>query len=64
MTYYATRHEAFTREIVEALGEHAQSFDVDAIADEVIDRDEAGRWFCVCEPDEFWQCVSEHDTTA
>ncbi|MGY0887130.1 hypothetical protein ACW675_07245 [Corynebacterium aurimucosum] len=37
MTLYSRRDEAILREIIEPLGETANEFDIDAIADEMID---------------------------
>ena len=36
MRTYTTRDEAIHREIIEPLGEHAEDFDIDGIADEII----------------------------
>ncbi|MDK6814520.1 hypothetical protein QP363_11020 [Corynebacterium sp. UMB6689] len=37
MTIYSRLDEAILREIIEPLGEYANEFDIDAIADEMID---------------------------
>ena len=63
MTSYATRDEAITREIVEALGADAADYDIDAIADEVLDTEGEGtayRYIMAGDVDEFWAAVERH----
>lgn len=62
-TYYTDRDNAIQREIIEALGENADDFDIEAIADDVLASDEHGYW-CTVDPDEFWHVVQQHDKTA
>lgn len=60
---YSTRNEAIQREIIDALGEFADDFDVDAIATEVIDSRMAGanpEFFCTVDGSEFWTIVEKH----
>lgn len=59
MTRYATRDEAILREIVEPLGEHAETHDVQAIADEVLGTYEQG-YALIVDVDEFWGIVAQH----
>lgn len=66
MTSYTTRDEAIQREIVAAIEANgtdvavADEFDVDAIADEVLDTDGQGRWYVAVDDDEFWRAVERH----
>ena len=61
-TTYTTRDEAIEREIIapiEASGESKTDYDIDGIADAVLDATDRGEWFCV-EVDEFWTAVQDH----
>lgn len=61
---FTTRDEAIQREIVdpiEASGEVADAratYDIEAIADEVLDDHEAG-YQCTVDADEFWRIVAK-----
>lgn len=66
-TTYTTRNEAVLREIIEPLGEYAEEYDADAIADEVLFwhdeiREDGSTWLPGCgfrlNPDvDFWGTV-------
>ena len=57
---YTTRNEAIEREIVEALGEYADGFDIEAIAERVIEsRGDCTGFYCTVTSDEFWAIVPE-----
>ena len=61
---YATRQEAIDREITDSIDAgdaHSEDYDLDAIADEVIDRDEDGRYYVKADFDAFWAAVAKHD---
>ncbi|KAA8829325.1 hypothetical protein [Bifidobacterium tissieri] len=65
MRAYATRNDAVFWEIVTPLGEWASSFDIEAIADQVIDSfDDGGlpRYRCTVSADDFWAIVSDYET--
>lgn len=72
MTRYTTRDEAIYHEITAPLGDDVTDFDVDAIADELIefrvDHDDQGRelldtaGYEVREDVEFWAVVERHET--
>ena len=65
MCFYTTRKETIEREIVVALGEYADDYDIDAIADVVI---ESGpipgcgthAYYVSVAPEDFWEVVEEH----
>ena len=59
MSTYTTRTEAIQREIIDPINSgdaNATEFNIDAIADEVIDC-ENGAYYCTVDPDEFWEVV-------
>lgn len=58
------RSEGINHSHGRALGEHAGDFDVEGIADAIIDTDERGRFFCKADPVEFWEVAQRFDTTA
>lgn len=67
MTAYSTRNEAIEREIIAAIeaGDATRSeFDIDAIADEVIDQviTETGQvtYQVTADTDDFWAAVERH----
>lgn len=64
--YYESRTEIINHEIIPALGDAAQDFDVEAIADEVTiyDFDHAPARVTMIEGDEFWEIVKKYDTAA
>lgn len=59
MNTYATRDEAVTREIIEPLGEYANGYDTDAIAEEVIVTTGEGTElrYRINEDVDFWEVV-------
>jgi len=59
---FATRDEAIERVVVASLGDHADDYDVDAIAAEVLGDYEDGYAQTVT-TDEFWQIAAKHDTS-
>ena len=71
MNAYATEDEAIEREIVPALGEYVGDFDIEAIADRVLEFDDAydesenayrlskQGFRLAVEGDEFWAIVEE-----
>lgn len=60
---YATRQDAIELEIMPALGDFADDFDIDAIADEALDSDSSGYWIRVS-PEEFYKIASKYDREA
>ena len=59
-TTYTTRNEAVEREIVEALGEYAADYDIDAIAERTIaSRGDCSGFYCTVTPEEFWTIAAE-----
>lgn len=70
MTMYSRRDEAIQREIIEPLGEAANEFDIDAIADEMIDwRDDYNAkgeinvnrsGFHIKEGADLWEIIERH----
>ena len=54
---YATRAEAILREIIEPLGEHAATHDVEAIASQTL---HPFTYEPVLTPEEFWTVVAEN----
>ncbi|MGO1385752.1 MAG: hypothetical protein ACTHU1_13330 [Arachnia sp.] len=59
MRRYSTRAEAIEREILAALGEHADVHDVEAIASEVLGDYEHG-FACMVDAPTFWGVVEHH----
>lgn len=41
MTIYTTKQDAIEREIIESLGDYGNDYDIDAIADELLEFDDA-----------------------
>ncbi|WP_106848260.1 hypothetical protein [Blastococcus sp. Marseille-P5729] len=62
-TTYVTRTVAIQRAIIEPLTGRVADYDIEAIADRIIEHTEHG-YVCPVEPDEFWQIASEHDLSA
>ncbi|MGC3907790.1 hypothetical protein ACPV6D_05365 [Corynebacterium propinquum] len=62
MTTYTTHDEAVQREIIEPLGEFADEYDIDAIADEVIVEVGEGvdYGFTIDEGADFWAIVEKY----
>lgn len=60
---YSTRTEAIEMEILPALGDFADDFDIEAIADEVLDSDKDGYWMNV-NIHEFYEIAAKHDKNA
>lgn len=60
---YTTRDEAIETEIIAPLAGHEDSYDTDAIADEVLGDYDTGYAIQVTE-DEFWEIVAKHDLSA
>lgn len=69
---YTTRYEAVREEVVMPLGEYVDTFDVDAIANEVIApltvRDDFGNvlldqsgYYIGVDAEEFWKIVAKHE---
>lgn len=69
---YSTRDEAVREEMMVALGEYVDEFDIDAIADEVIVsltvRDEHDNilldqsgYYVGVDDEEFWEIVAKHE---
>lgn len=60
MTPYARRDEAVLREIIEPLGEWADEYDVDAIADELVICDGSGLnpVYSLDQDADFWAVVA------
>lgn len=63
MTTYTTRNEAIDREIIQPLGEYADQFDIDAIADQVLVSVGEGidYRFTANEDVDFWDVVAQHE---
>jgi len=65
-TVYTSYRDAIEHEIVGAIEANgtdvavADEFDVDAIADEVLDTDGQGRWYVAVDDEEFWRAVEKH----
>ncbi|EKF22969.1 hypothetical protein C731_2972 [Mycolicibacterium hassiacum DSM 44199] len=63
---HTTRAEAIQREIIEPIEAagpdvaRAEDYDIEAIADAVLDTDERGRWHLAVDSDEFWRVVERH----
>lgn len=62
MTTYTSRNEAIAREITAPLGEYADEFDIDAIADEVLETIGEGNEYRyqAREDVDFWEIVEKH----
>lgn len=62
MTTYTDRHEATYREIIEPLGEWADNFDIEAIADEALEGIGTGTNYRLrLRGDiDFWDVVEKH----
>lgn len=62
MNTYTTHDEAVQREIIEPLGEFADEYDIDAIADEVIVEVGEGvdYGFTIDEDADFWAIVEKY----
>lgn len=60
---YTTRPEAIDREIIPALGGFEEDFDIESIADEVLDCDKDGYWV-KASVEEFYEIAAMHDKTA
>lgn len=57
---YTTRNEAIEHEIADALGEHAADYDIEAIAERIIEsRGDGTGFYCSVTADEFWGIVAE-----
>ncbi|HDM2782266.1 hypothetical protein QP916_03690 [Corynebacterium accolens] len=63
MTTYTTRNEAIDREIIQPLGEYADQFDIDAIADQVLVSVGEGidYKFTTNDDVDFWDVVAQHE---
>lgn len=63
MTTYTTRNEAIDREIIQPLGEYADQFDIDAIADQVLVSIGEGinYRFTTSDDVDFWDVVAQHE---
>ena len=61
---YVTRDECIEREVIEPLREYAADFDIEAIADEVVETDENGLYYTPCDVEEFWRVVEKYDISA
>ena len=57
---WSTRAEAIEREIIPALGDYVDDFDIDGLADEVLDSDQDGYWCCVS-PERFFEIAAKYD---
>lgn len=62
MNTYTTRNEAIEAEIITPLGEFADEYDIDAIADEVLTTTGEGvdYGFTIDEDADFWAIVEKH----
>lgn len=62
MNTYTTRNEAIEAEIITPLGEFADEYDIDAIADEVLTTTGEGvdYRYTVDEDADFWAIVEKH----
>ena len=62
MTTYTSRNESIAREITAPLGEYADEFDIDAIADEVLETIGEGNEYRyqAREDVDFWEIVEKH----
>lgn len=63
MTTYTTRNEAIDREIIQPLGEYADQFDIDAIADQVLVSVGEGidYRFTTSDDVDFWDVVAQNE---
>ena len=61
---YVTRDECIERKVIEPLREYAADFDIEAIADEVIETDDHGLYYAPCSVEKFWRVVEKHDISA
>lgn len=63
MTTYTTRNEAIDHEIIQPLGEYADQFDIDAIADQVLVSVGEGidYKFTTNDDVDFWDVVAQHE---
>lgn len=61
--FYITRQDAIEQEIIPALGEFADQYDIEAIADDALTY-VAGHGFDVAQDEEFWRIVERHDISA
>lgn len=61
--FYTTRYEAVEHEVLEALGDAVEDFDIIRIADELIDHIDGLGYFCMVEPAEFWEIVQRYDVS-
>ena len=59
---YSTRAEAIELEVLPALGEFAENFDIDALADEVLGHDKDGYWV-KASVGEFYEAAEKYDLT-
>ena len=57
---WSTRTEAIEREIIPALGDYVDDFDIDGLADEVLDSDKDGYW-CNVSPEQFFEIAAKYD---
>lgn len=62
MITYTTRNEAVQREVIEPLGEFADEYDIDAIADEVLTTTGEGvdYRYVINDDADFWGIVEKH----
>lgn len=59
---YTSASEAIDREIIPALGDYVNDFDVSAIFDEVFSWNEKKQeWTQTVDGEEFWEIVRNHD---
>jgi len=60
---FSSRQDAIELLILPALGDFVEDFDVEAIADEVLDYRDGG-FTSVVDDEEFWEIVQKHNLSA